>query len=47
MLIDSIWPPYALHLQCADMELSPVRDADLPELAEIARNGVRRDGVQA
>src|SRR5699024_11466681 len=44
MLIDSIWPPYALHLQCADMELSPVRDADLPELAEIARNGVRRDG---
>src|SRR5699024_4687990 len=47
MLIDRIWPPYALRLQCADMELSPVRDADLPELAEIARNGVRRDGVQA
>src|SRR5699024_1765202 len=37
MLIDRIWPPYALSLQCADMELSPVRDADLPELPEIAR----------
>ena len=29
------------------MELSAVREADLPELADIARNGVRRPGVQA
>lgn len=29
------------------MELSPVRDSDLPELATIAGGGVRRDGVQA
>lgn len=47
MIIDRIWPPYALRLQCEEMELTPVRDSDLPELAEIARNGVRRDGVQA
>src|SRR5699024_4670913 len=47
MLIHRICPHYALHLRCADMALSPVRDTDLPELAEIARNGVRRHGVQA
>ena len=47
MMIDRIWPPFALHLQCANMELSPVRETDLPELADIAANGVRRHGVQA
>ncbi len=47
MVIEDIWPPYALRLSSGDMELSPVREVDLPELAEIARGGVRRNGVQA
>ena len=47
MDISEIWPPFALHLQSDDMELSPVREADIPELAEIARGGVRRDGIEA
>lgn len=47
MDIEEIWPPYALHLQSGDMELSPVREDDLPELAELVRGGLRRNGVQA
>lgn len=47
MDITKIWPPFALHLRSGDMELSPVREADIPELAEIARGGVRSDGVEA
>lgn len=47
MNIAEYWPPFALHLRSGDMELSPVRDSDLPELAAIASGGVRRDDVQA
>ena len=47
MDISEIWPPFALHLRSGDMELSPVREADIPELAQIARGGVRRDGIEA
>jgi RimJ/RimL family protein N-acetyltransferase len=47
MDLETIWPPYALRLRCGDMELSPVRESDYAELAEIARGGVRRNGVQA
>ncbi|WP_423057595.1 GNAT family N-acetyltransferase [Brevibacterium linens] len=47
MDISEIWPPFALHLRSGDMELSPVREADIPELAEIAYGGVRKDGIEA
>lgn len=47
MDLESIWPPYSLTIRCGDMELSPVRESDLPELAELARGGVRRDGLPA
>ncbi|WP_228278498.1 hypothetical protein [Brevibacterium limosum] len=47
MDIPEVWPPFALHLRSGDMELSPAREADTPELAEIARGGVRRDGIEA
>lgn len=47
MDLETIWPPYALIIRAGDMELSPVRESDYPELAEIARGGVRRDDVQA
>lgn len=47
MNIAEYWPPFALNLRSGNMELSPVRDSDLPELARIASGGVRRDRVQA
>ncbi|MBR7503788.1 hypothetical protein KCW65_27270, partial [Mycobacterium tuberculosis] len=47
MDLTEIWPPFGLRITTGDMELTPTREADLPELAEIARGGVRRDGVRA
>ncbi len=47
MDISEIWPPFALHLRSDGMELSPVKEADITELAQIARGGVRRDGIEA
>ncbi|WP_209326410.1 GNAT family N-acetyltransferase [Brevibacterium renqingii] len=47
MDLETIWPPYGLRIRIGDMELSPVRESDYSELAEIARGGVRRDDVQA
>ncbi|WP_211168076.1 hypothetical protein [Brevibacterium sp. 'Marine'] len=47
MDISEIWPPFALHLRSGNMELSPVKEADIPELAQIARGGVKRNGIEA
>ncbi|RAE89856.1 N-acetyltransferase, partial [Burkholderia multivorans] len=47
MDLAEIWPPFGLRITTGDMELAPTREADLPELAEMARGGVRRDGVRA
>ena len=47
MELSQIWPPFGLRITTAVMELAPTREADYGELAEIARGGVRRDGVQA
>lgn len=47
MDIEEIWPPFALRITTGAMEMTPTRESDVPELAEIARGGVRRDGVEA
>lgn len=47
MDLESVWPPFALRIRAGDMELSPVRESDYPELAGIAAGGVRRDNVQS
>lgn len=47
MDLEAVWPPFALRLQCGDMELSPVREADLPELAAIAKGGIRHGSFPA
>lgn len=47
MDLEDVWPPFALKIQCGDMELSPVRESDYPELAVIADGGVRRHGKPA
>lgn len=35
-----IWPPYALRVSEGDLELTVVRDDDLPELVDLALSGV-------
>lgn len=47
MELEEIWPPFALRIRCGDMELSPVRESDYPELADIAGGGVRRHDLPA
>lgn len=45
--LEDIWPPFGLRITCGDVELSPVRDADIPALAAVAAAGVRRPGAEA
>lgn len=45
MDLEELWPPFALSIRCGDMELSPVRESEYPELADIADGGVRRDDL--
>lgn len=47
MDLEKIWPPFALRIRAGDMVMSPVREADYSELADIAEGGVRKDGVPA
>lgn len=47
MKLEEIWPPYALTISAGNMRLTPVRESDYEELAEIARGGVRKDDIQA
>lgn len=47
MDLEDVWPPFALSIRRGHMELSPVRESDYPELAEIADGGVRRDDIPA
>lgn len=47
MELEDLWPPFALRIQCGHMELSPVRESDYPELADVANGGVRKDDIPA
>lgn len=47
MDIAEIWPPYACVIRMGEFTLSPVRETDYPELADLARGGVRQTGVNA
>jgi len=38
--IEELWPPFGLKIACGPVTLSPVRDADLPELVALAHSGV-------
>lgn len=44
--LEEIWPPYALTIRCGDLTLSPVREADLPELLRAAKGGVQPEGLR-
>lgn len=47
MDLEEVWPPFALRIRCGNMELSPVREADYPELSVIAHGGVRANNQPA
>lgn len=47
MDLADIWPPFGLTIRTGDLEMTPVRETDYPELAETAGAGVRPDGVFA
>lgn len=47
MDLETIWPPFALTVRTQDMDLTAVRESDYCELADLARGGVRNDGIQA
>lgn len=47
MDLEALWPPFALRIRCGHMELSPVRESDYSELADIAAGGVRRNDLAA
>lgn len=47
MDLEEVWPPFALRIRCGSMELSPVREADYPELSVIADGGVRENSRPA
>ncbi|GAA4284302.1 GNAT family protein [Brevibacterium daeguense] len=47
LTLEEIWPPFGITIRCDDITLSPVREADCPEIAEAAAQGVRADGIQA
>ena len=47
MDLEDVWPPFSLRIRCGHMELSPVRESDYSELADIAAGGVRRNNIPA
>lgn len=47
MDLEDVWPPFSLRIRCGHMELSPVRESDYTELADIAAGGVRRNNIPA
>ncbi|HVX47105.1 MAG TPA: GNAT family protein [Mycobacteriales bacterium] len=44
MDLNEAWPPYRLSIAAGDLQLRPIRDEDLPELAELALDGVHEPG---
>ncbi|MGC3022661.1 hypothetical protein ACPUD7_13425, partial [Brevibacterium sp. FAM 24630] len=40
MDLADIWPPFGLTIRTGDLEMTPVRETDYPELAETAGAGV-------
>ena len=38
--LDELWPPFGLTITCGPVTLSPVRDADLPELDALVAAGI-------
>ena len=38
--IEELWPPFGLNISCGPVTLSPVRDADIPELDALVHGGI-------
>lgn len=42
--LTQLWDPFALRLNCGDLELRAITDADIPELVELALTGIHAPG---
>ena len=40
LTLEEVFPPFALQISCAPLELRVLRDDDLPELVELVRRGI-------
>ena len=40
LILEEVFPPFALRISCAPLELRVLRDDDLPELVELVRCGI-------
>lgn len=45
LTLEEIFPPFGLRLACGPVELTVLRDDDLPELVELVRGGVADPGL--
>jgi len=41
LTLEEVFPPFALRISCASLELRVLRDEDLPELVELVRGGIQ------
>jgi RimJ/RimL family protein N-acetyltransferase len=44
LTLEEVFPPFALRISCGPVELRVMRDDDLPELAELVRDGIQAPG---
>ncbi|NYG55898.1 GNAT family N-acetyltransferase [Nocardioides perillae] len=44
LTLEEIFPPFGLRIACGDVELTVLRDDDLPELVELVRGGIADQG---
>jgi RimJ/RimL family protein N-acetyltransferase len=45
LTLEEVFPPFALGIFCGPLELSVLRDDDLPELIELVRGGIQVPGL--
>jgi RimJ/RimL family protein N-acetyltransferase len=45
LILEEVFPPFALRITCGPLELRVLRDDDLPELVELVRGGIEAPGL--
>jgi RimJ/RimL family protein N-acetyltransferase len=45
LTLEEVFPPFALRISCGPLELTVLRDDDLPELVELVRGGIQAPGL--
>ena len=45
LTLEDVFPPFALRISCGPVQLTVLRDDDLPELVELVRGGIQAPGL--